>query len=114
MTTIKKKTLKKLGLLEEIEAYLKVLKKNKIKLQKVILFGSFAKNKQKSYSDIDLAVVSEDFKKDVIEAMMTLSKLTIGVADRIEPIALTPEDLNKKYHPLIGEIKKYGKVIYSA
>jgi len=45
---------------------------------------------------------------------MTLSKLTIGVADRIEPIALTPEDLNKKYHPLIGEIKKYGKVIYSA
>ena len=114
MTTVKKKTLEKLGLLEEIEAYLKVLKKNKIKLQKVILFGSFAKNKQKSYSDIDLAVVSEDFEKDVIEAMMTLSKLTIGVADRIEPIALTPKEMKKKYHPLIGEIKKYGKVIYWA
>jgi predicted nucleotidyltransferase len=95
MITIKKKTLEKLGLLEEIEVYLKVLKKNNIKLQKVILFGSFTKNKQKLYSDIDLAIVSEDFKKDVVEAMMTLSKLTIGVADRIEPIALTPEDLNK-------------------
>jgi len=34
MTIIKKKTLEKLGLLEEIEAYLKVLKKNKIKTTK--------------------------------------------------------------------------------
>lgn len=98
----------------EIEDYIKVLKKNKIKLQKVILFGSFAKNKAFKYSDIDLAIVSDQFEKDTIDWMMTLMKLTNDIADRIEPIALTQKDLNKKYHPLIGEIKKYGKVIYSA
>ena len=114
MTKITKRSLEKLGVLEEIEKYIEVLKINNIKPEKIILFGSLAKNKYHFYSDIDLAIVSSQFKKDVIEAMMTLSKLTIGVADRIEPIALTPEDLNKKYHPLIGEIKKYGKVIYSA
>jgi len=113
MTKITKKTLEKLGVLEEIERYLKVLKENHIKPEKVILFGSFAKNKNRDYSDIDLAIVSSEFEKDLIEAMMTLSKLTIDVADRIEPIALTPKDLKKKYHPLIGEIKKYGKVVYS-
>jgi len=114
MTKITKKTLEKLGVLEEIEKYIEVLKINNIKPEKIILFGSLAKNKYQPYSDIDLAIVSSQFKKDVIEAMMILSKLTIGVADRIEPIALIPEDLNKKYHPLIGEIKKYGKVIYFA
>jgi predicted nucleotidyltransferase len=114
MTKITKKSLEKLGVLEEIEKYIDVLKINNIKPEKIILFGSLAKNKYQPYSDIDLAIVSFQFKKDVIEAMMTLSKLTIGVADRIEPIALTPEDLNRKYHSLIGEIKKYGKVIYSA
>ena len=104
----------KLGFLEEIEKYIEVLKINNIKPEKIILFGSLAKNKYHFYSDIDLAIVSSQFKKDFIEAMMTLSKLTIGVTDRIEPIALTPEDLNRKYHSLIEEIKKYGKVIYSA
>jgi len=39
--------------------------------------------------------------------------LTIDVSDRIEAIPLTNDNLKLEYHSLIGEIKKYGKVIYS-
>lgn len=109
---IKKTFLKKLGILEEIENYIKVIKKNKIQIKKIILFGSYAKNNQRQYSDIDLAIISNEFKNDVIGSMMKLLKLTNKVSDRIEVIAFTEEELKNKYHPLIGEIKKSGQIIY--
>ncbi len=43
-----------------------------------------------------------------------LSRLTVGVSDKIEAIPLRERYLQSKYHPLIGEIKKYGKVIYTS
>jgi predicted nucleotidyltransferase len=36
-------------------------KESKVSIQKAILFGSFAKNEQHEYSDIDLALWSNDF-----------------------------------------------------
>lgn len=110
----RKSTITKMGILKEIEKYIDVLLKNNIKPKKVILFGSYAKKRPRRYSDIDLAIISDQFKKDAIDSMMTLSKLTLGVSDRIEAVALTPKDMESKYHPLIGEIKKYGKVVYSS
>ena len=112
---MKKNTdLKALGISREIKEYVNTLLKTNIRPQEVILFGSFAKNKYHDYSDIDLAIVSNEFEKDPIEAMMNLSRLTIGISDRIESIALTSKDMKSKYHPFIAEIKKYGKVIYSS
>ena len=98
----------------EIKSFITVLSENNIQVDKVILFGSHAKGIAKSYSDIDLAIVSPQFGKDEIEEMMTLSKLSWKVSDRIESIPLTEKDLQMKYHPFIGEIKKYGKVVYDS
>ena len=111
---IDKIILKKQGILNEIENYIKVLIKNKINPEKIILFGSFAKGKNHQYSDIDLAVISDQFGKDEIEELMELARLTIDVSDRIEAIPLTNDNLKLKYHSLIGEIKKYGKIVYSS
>lgn len=90
-----------------------MLIKNKITPQKVILFGSFATNRHRQYSDIDLAIISNNFGHDLVEEMMTLSKLTLTVSDRIEAIPFTEKDMQLRYHTLVGEIKKYGKVIYN-
>lgn len=109
-----KATLKKMGIQKEVENYIEVLIRNNIKPQKVILFGSFAKKKPRKYSDIDLAVVSNQFEEDPVEATMKLLKLSDKVSDRIEPIALTPQDMESRYQTLIGEIKKYGRVVYSS
>ncbi|PIP64228.1 nucleotidyltransferase [Candidatus Roizmanbacteria bacterium CG_4_9_14_0_8_um_filter_34_12] len=111
---INKIILKKQGILNEIENYIKVLIKNKINPEKIILYGSFAKEKAHQYSDIDIAVISDQFGKDEIEELMELERLTIDVSDRIEAIPLTNDNLKLKYHSLIGEIKKYGKIVYSS
>jgi len=99
---------------KDIEKFIDILLKNNIRVDKVILFGSYAKGNTHIYSDIDLAVISSDFGRDELEEMMLLSKLSWKVSDRIEAIPLTEHSLLSKYHPLIGEIKKYGKVVYSS
>ncbi|PIQ72250.1 hypothetical protein COV86_04010, partial [Candidatus Roizmanbacteria bacterium CG11_big_fil_rev_8_21_14_0_20_35_14] len=95
---INKIILKKQGILNEIENYIKVLIKNKINPEKIILYGSFAKEKAHQYSDIDIAVISDQFGKDEIEELMELERLTIDVSDRIEAIPLTNDNLKLKYH----------------
>jgi predicted nucleotidyltransferase len=48
-----------------IKNYIKILK-SQIKIEKVILFGSYAYGKQHRDSDIDLIVLSPDFKKWIL------------------------------------------------
>lgn len=97
---------------KEIKAFIGILEHNHIDIKKLILFGSFAKNSSHNNSDIDLAVVSSQFGKNTTAEMMFLSKLSWKVSDRIEAIPLSEEYLKLQYHPFIGEIKKYGKIIY--
>lgn len=99
-------------LAKEIKNFIDILQKNNVSINKLILFGSFAQNKHHKDSDIDLAVVSSQFGKNITAEMMLLSKLSWKVSDRIEAIPLTEEYLTMKYHPFISEIKKYGKIIY--
>jgi len=46
----------------KIEKFLTLLKNN-CRIEKVIIFGSFVRGKQKRWSDIDLAIISDDFNK---------------------------------------------------
>lgn len=99
---------------KEVDDFVNLLQKEKMKINRIILFGSFAKGKQKDYSDIDLAVVSPIFGKNTHKEMMYLVNLSSQVSDRIEAIPVAEKDMSLKYHPLIGEIKKYGKVVYAS
>jgi predicted nucleotidyltransferase len=58
----KTKTTVKPEVRKEIERYIGNLKKQDLYIKKVILFGSFAKGKGGKWSDIDLCIVSPDFK----------------------------------------------------
>ncbi len=101
------------GVKSELKKYVEALLKAGIKPSKVILFGSYAKGTPHSYSDIDVAVVSPDFGKDEIEEMFLLARLTSKVSDRIEAVSFEENLFAKsKYDTLIGEVKKYGKVVY--
>ena len=76
-------------------------------VEKVILFGSRAIDREKYNSDIDLAIVGEfDFLfcerlKEEFENMPTLLKFDVADYNSI-----TNQEL-------ISDINKYGKVIYS-
>lgn len=91
-----------------IKDYGKALKAENIKVERLILFGSYAKGTAKSYSDIDLCVVSPQFGKNRFEERVKLMKLTIDLGENIEPHPYSPSGLKDKWDPLALEIRRYG------
>ncbi|MEW6040083.1 MAG: nucleotidyltransferase domain-containing protein [Elusimicrobiota bacterium] len=89
--------------------------KNDIRINKIILFGSYATGKIKQSSDIDLIVVSKDFeKKDEIEAIQYLFRKASRISSLIEPIPASYSEVkNADKRDFMGQVIKYGKVIYS-
>lgn len=55
-------------------------------LDKVILFGSYAKGTSSENSDIDVAVIVKSFTGDYFSVVPLLWKLRRQVDDRIEPV----------------------------
>ncbi len=94
-----------------IKKYRKILKNNNIPVEKLILFGSFAKNTQYKGSDLDLCVVSHRFGKQPFAEMVMLAKFAAQVDSLIEAHPYSPKDLDDKWDPLANEIRKYGVVV---
>lgn len=94
-----------------IRKYVVLLKNKGIPVDKVILFGSYAKGNPKPWSDVDICVVSKSFGKDSYDEMVMLQKLTINIDSMIEPHPYHPKDLNNPYDPLAYEIRRTGRVV---
>lgn len=95
---------------KEITEYIANLKKDRLPIKKVILFGSYAKGRQRKWSDIDLCVISPRFK-NAFEAMQYLWLRRINdYGHAIEPVGFSPKDF-KEGSSLINEIKKTGREI---
>ena len=103
----KQKRLKK-SQISKIYEFVQLLEQQGISVSKVILFGSYAKGKASPDSDIDLAIVSTQFGQDVADEMMLLRKTALKVDAHIEPVPLSPEDLDDNFSILAQEIKRYG------
>lgn len=82
-----------------------------IPVNNAYLYGSHAKGNAKSYSDIDICVVSPNFGKDMISEMVKLRQISRRVDDRIEPLPFGLEDINNPYDPLAAEIRRFGQSI---
>ncbi|MBI5003956.1 nucleotidyltransferase domain-containing protein [Candidatus Kaiserbacteria bacterium] len=97
--------------LQSAARFRSVVESSGIPVQKMILFGSYAKGLANPRSDIDLAVVSPQFGHDDVEEMQTLWKKTRFADIRIEPYPLSPEDLEQSNSPVIEEIRAHGIVV---
>lgn len=103
----------KKDVVKEIDAYINELVSSGVKPKKIFLFGSYAKGNFHKYSDIDLAIISPAFKSDEIEELLFLGRLSGRISSRVEAVSFRENHFAKsKYDALIGEIKKYGKVVY--
>jgi predicted nucleotidyltransferase len=80
----------------------------KIKPDKVILYGSYARGTWQENSDIDVAVIFDRLPMDCLETMTLLYKLRRGIDDRIEPILLEKSADSSGF---LAEIMKYGETI---
>jgi len=84
-------------------------------INKIIVFGSYLKNKEKA-SDIDL-LIEGNFKGRIIERRMRIYDILDEIHGKIaiDIIPLTQSEINellKKGSIFIGEILKEGKVVY--
>lgn len=90
----------------------KALEAEKIKPQKIILFGSYSTGTQREGSDIDLVVISEDFAgKDYWERIDVLAAALVRVFEPIEAIAMTPQEWQSG-DSLIADYARNGEIVY--
>lgn len=89
-----------------IRKFITELKKERIEVIKVFLFGSYAKGDAREDSDIDVGVVCNSFGTDSIEQNMKLWKIAVRVDTRISPISLSMAEFKEEYIPIVPEIKK--------
>lgn len=89
--------------------------KKEIDIKKVILFGSYIRGEQKKWSDIDLAVISDDFKKMNFHQRLVFLGLIAWHAKttEIEALGYTVDEYkNATKLDFLGEVKRKGKIIY--
>jgi predicted nucleotidyltransferase len=83
-----------------------------VKVDKLILFGSYAAGTNREGSDIDVVVLSSDFAgKDFWERTDVLSQAIYEVFEPIEAVGLTPEEWDKGDSAIV-EYAKSGEVVY--
>jgi len=83
----------------------KLLLNNHFTLEKVYLFGSYARNTNRADSDIDVAIVVSHIEGDYFSIHPLLWKLRRQIDDRIEPILIERDHDRSDF---LSEIQSYG------
>ena len=93
-----------------VEEYAKIVLKNMV-VNKIILYGSYARGDYRKDSDIDVAVVvpRESISKDILKDMAKLFKLRRNISSDIEPVLIIDEEDASVF---LDNISEYGEVIY--
>ena len=87
----------------------------RIRVRRVILFGSYAEATPRPWSDIDLAVISPDFHGGTEEDHLLLAEVARLITPQIEAIPYMPEDF-EACDPRSFEsvILKRGRVVFES
>jgi predicted nucleotidyltransferase len=90
------------------------LRAHGIRVKKMILYGSYARGNPKTYSDIDVVVISSDLVKfPVLKRQEFLAKHTMAVDAPLEVIGYTPAELNKAKNSIFGQIIRETGIVFS-
>jgi predicted nucleotidyltransferase len=87
-----------------------------IRVRKVILFGSYAHGSPHEWSDIDIAVISEDLDQlDPVRRVELMAVKKLGCDSRLGVLGYGLKEYEDADHlTFLGEIKRTGKVIWEA
>ena len=94
-----------------VKEYSKLVVANMI-VNKIILYGSYARGNARKDSDIDVAVVvpRSSISKDIIDDMAKLFKLRRNISTDIEPILVIDGEDTSGF---LDDILEYGEILYS-
>ncbi|MBI4992750.1 MAG: nucleotidyltransferase domain-containing protein [Candidatus Magasanikbacteria bacterium] len=79
-----------------------------LKVESAYLFGSYAKNHARAWSDIDVCVVSKKNRRNIGWGFLLKKRRIIDVARGIEPHFFSAKDFASEADPLVYEIKRTG------
>lgn len=90
------------------------LHKKNIKVDRLVLFGSYASGQMRPDSDIDLAVISSSFnRKNIVQRQEILGEAIYPIGEAIEAIGYgLNEYKNPPVFSFLSEILSNGKMIY--
>ena len=86
----------------------KLLVSKHFDVDKLVLFGSYAKGTQRPDSDIDVAIIVNSISQDFFTYAPLLWKLRREIDDRIEPILI---EKNNDESGFLNEVLRTGLVI---
>jgi predicted nucleotidyltransferase len=80
----------------------------------IVLFGSYARGTAYEQSDIDIAVISEDFEGvPMYRRQEIIADLTLRTDGRIAPIAYPlSEYRDPRQHSFLREVLRTGEIVY--
>lgn len=84
-------------ILSDIHSFIDELNKNQIEITDAYLFGSYSNNKANEYSDIDLALISEDFTGDRFEDKDMMRDIYLKINWKISPYPIKKSQLNDNW-----------------
>ena len=79
--------------------------------ESIVLFGSYARGDFREGSDIDVAIVFQEFDGDYLDTMIRLGKLRDGISYEIEPHVLVKNDDRSGF---AKHVMKTGHILYQA
>ncbi|MGA1826561.1 MAG: nucleotidyltransferase domain-containing protein [bacterium] len=93
-----------------INRFLQLIRKHNISFEHAYLYGSYAKGNSHEYSDIDIAIVAEDWTPDIFDAQFELMKIGRKIDSRLEPHPFRKSDFDAS-NPYVREIITTGKLL---
>ena len=91
-------------IVSEIKSLIKIIEKKGILISSAYLFGSYAKGKAKEWSDIDVALISDDFSGVRFHDVEKLYSILKKYNNFIEFHPFRSEDFNPSNNLFIKEI----------
>ena len=91
----------------QVQRYLTILKKDKLPIQRAIVYGSYAKGTPHKWSDIDVCIVSSKFRDTWSAIEYLWARRPFNMQFTIEPIGFTTKDF-REGSSLVDEIKRTG------
>lgn len=95
------------NILKEVRKYIGILNKNGVIISQAVLFGSYVSGKYDELSDIDIALVSEQFEGIRFTDRNRIRKYKFEVNPDIEPFPFSNETFTKE-DPFVREILETG------
>ncbi len=98
-----------------ISAFVALLSKS-VRVDAVILYGSYVNGSPDEWSDIDIAVISPDFEDvPMWERQRIISRATVDRDPSLAPIGYPSSEYhNPGRHSFLREIIRTGRVVYEA